>query len=388
LPTSISWRDIITHTNTSLSTLLGDLQMKFVKGLAYTGTLSGLLLATLAPFLANAQSSTTNVGQSITPQAASQAVNEYWSAARLQSAKPADVSVKGGPKAAVSVQSLSQPGVPASAPGGAPGQAVTNAAPINQAAKPQPVDLKYPFPYTRGFVSYDKYTQYPHKTIGKIFFTKVSDGKDYVCSGSAVNSTNKRLIVTAGHCVSDGKGNFHKNVIFVPAYNPNNSSSSQREPYGRWSSCYLTTRSAWHSKGDFGQDIGMIKACDKGTSKLHDKIGYLGYKANVSRNQTWNAFGYPQAAPFDGKKLTYCKAAYATSDTQFSPDTIGIGCDMTGGSSGGPWILNYTPGQSGSFNYINGLNSYKYDSQPKAMYSPYFGNEFLDLRKFAIDKGA
>jgi V8-like Glu-specific endopeptidase len=132
----------------------------------------------------------------------------------------------------------------------------------------------------------------------------------------------------------------------------------------------------------------MIKACDKGTSKLHDKIGYLGYKANVSRNQTWNAFGYPQAAPFDGKKLTYCKAAYATSDTQFSPDTIGIGCDMTGGSSGGPWILNYTPGQSGSFNYINGLNSYKYDSQPKAMYSPYFGNEFLDLRKFAIDKGA
>ena len=37
-------------------------------------------------------------------------------------------------------------------------------------------------------------------------------------------------------------------------------------------------------------------------------------------------------------------------------DTIGVGCDMTGGSSGGPWILGLGRG-----NYINGLISYGYD---------------------------
>jgi V8-like Glu-specific endopeptidase len=363
--------------------------MKFTKGFALTSAFGGLLVTTLVPFLANAQSSSTNnVGQSITPQAASQAVNEYWSAERMKSAKPLTLSVTGSPKSAVSVQSLSPSGSPASAPGGAPGQALSNSAPVNQAAKPQPVDLKYPYPYTGGFIAYDKYTQYPHKTIGKIFFTKASDGNDYVCSGSAVNSTNKRLIVTAGHCVSDGNGKFHKNVIFVPAYNPNNPKSSQREPYGRWSSCYLSTRTAWHTKEDLGQDIGMIKACDKGSSRLHNTVGYLGYKANVSRNQLWQSLGYPQAAPFDGRKLAYCRALYATSDSRKSPATNGIGCNMTGGSSGGPWIVEYTPGKTGAVNYINGLNSYGYNKQPNVMYSPYFGDEFLELRKFTIDKGA
>jgi V8-like Glu-specific endopeptidase len=365
--------------------------MKFVKSLAFTTTLGGLLVSTLAPFIANAQGSTTsNVGQSITPQAATQSVGNYWSASRMQAAKPVEAMLANTktPKRA-SAQSLLPSGPPVSVPGGSPNQTLRqNAAPIKPTAQSQVSDLKYPFPYSSGFISYDKYKQYPHRTIGKIFFTKVSDGLDYVCSGSAVNSTNKRLIVTAGHCVSDGKGHFHKNVIFVPAYNPNNSDSNQREPYGRWSACHLATTTAWHTKEDFGKDLGTIKSCDKGSSRLHNVVGYLGYKANASRNQTWYAFGYPQAAPFDGRKLAYCKAPYATSDSSVSPARIGIGCNMTGGSSGGPWILDYAPDKSGEVNYINGVNSWKYYAQPNAIYSPYFGDDFLNLRKFAIDNGA
>ena len=54
------------------------------------------------------------------------------------------------------------------------------------------------------------------KTNGKVFFHNQTDGKDYVCSGSSINSDSKRLVVTAGHCVygapgNDGAGGFARN---------------------------------------------------------------------------------------------------------------------------------------------------------------------------------
>jgi hypothetical protein len=41
---------------------------------------------------------------------------------------------------------------------------------------------------------------------------------------------------------------------------------------------------------------------------------------------------------------------------------MGIGCDMTGGSSGGGWIVGGT---------LYSENSYGYDNQPNVMYGPY-----------------
>jgi hypothetical protein len=49
-----------------------------------------------------------------------------------------------------------------------------------------------------------------------------------------------------------------------------------------------------------------------------------------------------------------------------------MGCDMTRGSSGGPWIRKFS-GVAGSANYLNGNNSYRYTSHPEEMFSPYFG---------------
>ena len=54
------------------------------------------------------------------------------------------------------------------------------------------------------------------RRFGKVFF---SIGRsNYVCSGTATNSTNGDVVTTAGHCVSDG-GTFVTNFAFVPAYN-------------------------------------------------------------------------------------------------------------------------------------------------------------------------
>lgn len=360
--------------------------MKFTKGFAFTSAFAGLLVTTLLPFMAKAQSSNGNVGVQI-QQAAAQSAETYWNETRLRTARPASAVLSGSPRP-VAPQAESQSASPTSGASGG-SQTVTQAqslAPVKPAESKQPLSYSYPFPYTRYFVRSSNYKNYPERTVGKLFFTKATGG-DFVCSASAVNSTNKRLIVTAGHCVSDGQGRFHRNVVFVPAYNPDNANVSDREPYGRWSACDLTTTNAWHTTGNFSQDIGMIKACDRSGRKLHDTVGFLGYLANVSRNQHWHAFGYPAASPFNGRKMTVCAASYATNDSG-SPNPIGIGCDMTGGSSGGPWMVSYNPDTSGAVNYINGLNSYKYGSRPAAMYSPYFGNEFLSLRTFAISRGA
>lgn len=367
--------------------------MKSIKGLVFSSMVSTWLATTLIPLHALAQNANTgNAKQSITPQAATRASFQYWSNERMRKAKSAELLFPGTqqqPRSAV-IPSLSPPGPPTSAPSGLPKRSRSLAqrtTSVNQATSPHPLNYHYPFPYTRYQVSSDNYQDFPNRMVGKLFYTHAITGDDWVCSASAVNSTNKRLIVTAGHCVSDGKGHWHTNFMFVPAYNPNHLDPDRREPYGRWSGCGVYTKLAWLNNSNFGQDLGMIKACDQGSEKLHDTVGFLGYWANASRNQTWHAFGYPGEAPFDGTKMTVCKAPHGTDDSSVSPPRIGIGCDMTGGSSGGPWILNYSS-QGGNSNYVNGVNSWKYYAQPEAMYSPYFGDEFLSLRNYAIDDGA
>jgi V8-like Glu-specific endopeptidase len=373
--------------NTPFFAVPGELpKMKFAKGLGFTSMFGGLVATALIPFMANAQNvASGNVSQQVSPQAA-QAANDYWSTERMEKARPIslDASVVGTPKTA-STQSPSTIGFPVVGSSGGSAETTTpNTAPAPEPAKSQPVNLKYPFPFTSGFVPSNQYKRFPHRTIGKVFFTM--SGVDATCSASAVNSPNKRLIVTAGHCVSNGKGKYHENWMFVPAYNPNNSNPKDREPYGRWPACQKYVTTAFHTASLLAKDLGMVKACDTNGKKLHDVVGYLGYKANISLNQTWYAFGYPAASPFDGNKLAYCKSAYGT--THSTHKTIGIGCNMTGGSSGGPWIVSYSAGKTGAVNYINGLNSHTKTSEPNSMYSPYFGQNFLDLRTLAIKTGA
>ncbi|HYG80667.1 MAG TPA: hypothetical protein VD861_09785, partial [Pyrinomonadaceae bacterium] len=81
------------------------------------------------------------------------------------------------------------------------------------------------------------------------------------------------------------------------------------------------------------------------------------------------------AGPFNGERLRTCTSAYGASDPGTVPSTMAIGCDMTGGASGGPLIRNFAAGVFANTNQVNGVNSYKYTStQPRALYSPYFGS--------------
>ena len=78
----------------------------------------------------------------------------------------------------------------------------------------------------------------------------------------------------------------------------------------------------------------------------------------IAHLRTFVDLGYPADAPFDGSTLYAClgtpsQIEYATDGT--TPTELGLDCDMTGGASGGGWIINM---DSQGLGYVNTVNSY------------------------------
>jgi hypothetical protein len=201
------------------------------------------------------------------------------------------------------------------------------------------------------------YTSYPTRTNGKVFFTE--GGLNYVCSGTALLSGNKSVVWTAGHCVNDGAGTFVTNWAFVPAY------ADGSRPYGTWTARTLLTTSGWNNSSDFSYDNGAAIVSLNGGRALTDVIGGVNPTFNYPRNQTYVSHGYPAAPPFDGQRLWTCTSPLRYDDTSANPPTMGIDCNMTGGSSGGGWTVN------GS---LESVNSYGYTTLPNVMFGPYQGS--------------
>jgi V8-like Glu-specific endopeptidase len=201
----------------------------------------------------------------------------------------------------------------------------------------------------------------PVKTVGKVFFSLA--GANYVCSGNSVSAKNKSTVSSAGHCVNEGPGAFATNFVFVPAYN------NGAAPYGKWTATSLHAPTQWSSGGDMAYDTGFAVVSRNGSGQyLADVVGASGVAFNQARGLTYKSFGYPAASPFNGETLKSCTGT--ASDDPYNPqfNTQGIPCDMTGGSSGGPWFIG-----TSSSGAQNSINSYGYD-RSAVMYGPYWGS--------------
>ncbi|OGO34970.1 MAG: hypothetical protein A2W35_20365 [Chloroflexi bacterium RBG_16_57_11] len=228
----------------------------------------------------------------------------------------------------------------------------------------EPSGYTYPAPFTR-YENFNKYKNYPYITVGKLFFTQ--SGVNYVCSAASIGNY---AIWTAGHCVHAGDGSSYSwsyNVVFVPGYQNGKALKGQWKYYNLW------TKTDWYYNRDYRYDMGGALLKKKDGYKISQKVGNLGFAYNVGLNKHWHVIGYPAAAPFNGLTQQICTASYAYSDAAFgSPYPSAIGCDLTGGASGGPWITNF--GGLGYGNYLNGNNSYRHLANIYEMYTPYFGD--------------
>lgn len=201
----------------------------------------------------------------------------------------------------------------------------------------------------------------PVSHIGKVFFTM--GGSNYVCSGNSVSSTNKSTVSTAGHCVNEGPGAFATNFVFVPAY------LNGAAPYGKWAASALYTPTQWSSAGDMQYDTGFAVVSPLNGQNLSDVVGASGVQFNAARGLTYKSYGYPAASPFDGQSLISCTGPASNDPNNPQFNSQGIPCDMTGGSSGGPWFIG-----TSSSGYQNSINSYGYGTRSTVMYGPYWGS--------------
>lgn len=313
-------------------------------------------------------------------------VLSYWTEERREAAlpPPLEQTAYTGPV----MQTLAQADGPAMAVAGInKGGTETGASGINipgaGSGSPMPA-FNYPFAYNYSYVQMAYVNSLiPYSTFGKLYYTNL--GTDYTCSGTSVTSGggNKSLILTAAHCLHGGDNDpasWSYNILFVPA------KLAASEPFGSWTdqpngNVWVTNN--WYTTADFRDDFGFIVTDPTSNvcGELAPCIGAQGLAWNQSPVYDFWVYGYPVQSPFTGDRLVTCSASLSVLDgslpgTGASP--MGIGCNMTGGSSGGSWIIF---GKTANVGYANSVVSYKYTqpSQPNAVYGPYFASNFSTL---------
>jgi V8-like Glu-specific endopeptidase len=220
-------------------------------------------------------------------------------------------------------------------------------------------------------------TEHPYPTHGKLFMFEGST-PTYVCSGTVVNSASKNVVWTAGHCVHEGgpTGEFFDAYAFVPGRR--NSSN----PFDVWFAELAVTTSQWATSTNedvaFKHDVGALALERVDGEEIADVVGARGIRFNQSPHQLYDSFGYPAEDPFDGEKLWVCDSDPGILLGSGSLAFMGIGCDMTGGSSGGGWIVD------GGF--VQSVNSFGIVNNPQyeeTMFGPQMRDAAFDVYELA-----
>jgi hypothetical protein len=301
------------------------------------------------------------------------AILEWWTPARMAAAKDVTVISVKAPSKQEPVGQGTTYGASGKVAGGRPADAP---AARTGAASPQvAAGFTYPFPYDSWNVPKGSYTKYPYSVNGKIFFR--NDGGTFVCSGTVVPSVNggnnENEVWTAGHCLVNTEKEtkvWDTSLEFVPAWHK---SSTDTEPFGvyTWTGS-AESSSAWFYTRDIREDEAAFQVNENSTGDiLGNETGWAGFAWGQSTNEQFVAFGYPAAKPYNGNNEVIDLGASAVLTTGIGgagDPLIGIGNPMTGGSSGGGWMVGWTSTATG---YVEGHNDWKYTAQPLAMYSPY-----------------
>ncbi len=279
-------------------------------------------------------------------------IHAYWTSARMQAARSVDTLL-----AQVELRKQTVHATPAGSAQPVPplhSKSTTYSATIPPSTTGTPSARALPQRY---------YSSQPYATIGRIFFTDPQTGHDYACSGTATTSINQSVVDTAGHCVLAGgsAGDWYTNWAFCPQYYYGST------PYGCWTARYMVTSADWYYSGSFVNDFGDVAVWPNSYGNLINVVGGAGWAFGLPTDQFFYPFGYPAAPPFDGNSIYYC-ADYGTAYDYNNRTIISTSCDMTGGSSGGPWFISF----NGNFGYINGHNDFRPLNDPYHLYSPYY----------------
>lgn len=184
-------------------------------------------------------------------------------------------------------------------------------------------------------------TDFPFAAIGKLYF----DGA--YCTASVISPNN--IIVTAAHCVYDTTTNqWLSGWVFVPA------DTDGAAPFGTFPWVSVRILKAWRlANAPVTQyDIALITLDNNSNGdSISSLIGWLGRSWDYNYVQELHAFGYP--SNIDSRFSYLCAAESFTGGA----DVLGMGCNMTFGSSGGPWLRMFAPYLAGNRNSVDSVVS-------------------------------
>ncbi len=261
-------------------------------------------------------------------------VARYWTPARMRSARPLDLVVDGGGKPRLRV-------------GAAETTGDAGASFLNVSTPDVP----------------------PYSFNGRIFIRR---GKlAGYCSGTAINSPTRQLVLTAGHCVNSGREDGRASVWstylqFVPAYN------GGLAPFGAFVARRNVIRAPrqWTKQGNPDFDMGAFLTLpnSEGVNVADAVGGGATIVTDLTRHQTFQTFGYPGQT----KYMQRCSSPYIGDDLLSNPfpgpPTLGIRCHWAPGASGGGWLI-------GDGTQINGVNTYLHLDNKSHTFGPYFSTE-------------
>ncbi|MEU3430886.1 trypsin-like serine peptidase [Streptomyces gardneri] len=191
----------------------------------------------------------------------------------------------------------------------------------------------------------------PYSTaVGKLVFEH-ANGKPDHCTATAVNSDSEFLVLTAAHCLHEGPGGtWTKNVVFIPARHDGD------EPFGRFTAWNVATSSLWSSgtKPDWEHDYGLVITNDNAEGQtVVEAVGGYQIVPDARTGEKVSVMGY-SGPPYDGEHQEFCEDLIEPTVPPVNMWQVEC-ANMTPGSSGSPWLLDYdyTTGSG----YIGGLNS-------------------------------
>jgi hypothetical protein len=223
-------------------------------------------------------------------------------------------------------------------------------------------------------------------TTGKVLFEM--GGFYYVCSASVATESvsGRSVVVSAGHCVFDEtNGQFATNWMFIPDYDAapapidTQGNFCASTEWGCWTATSLVVHEGYATAGGFNDQavrhdwgFAVMGLGGHGNTHLDATVGSQPVSfASVSTGTTVSAFGYPAAGKYNGSDLIYCQGPVGT-DALTANTTYQVACNMTGGSSGGPWFAPFDA-TSGTGTQVS-VNSYGYTGV-QSMYGPMFNSD-------------
>jgi V8-like Glu-specific endopeptidase len=256
------------------------------------------------------------------------AVARYWTPARMRSARPLDRILGGSTSAA---------------------------APSGETA-------------SASFASVPNTTQPPFTAVGRVFL-KVGNFAGF-CSGTAINSPSRQLVLTAGHCLySILPGHLIPTAAryfdFVPDY------SHGQAPFGEFIGRKAFLPTPWLRSINENYDIAAVLTHRNAVGQsVADAVGGgIPIATDRARDQEYQVLGYPGGP--ERKNMQECDGRFSGDDRLTyplgGPPSLGVGCFMGEGSSGGPWLIN-------EGTEIGGITTYGHIKNFTHTYGPYFSS--------------